>query len=263
MDRAEAAGVGVSVLGHAALLAVAWFVVNRPSPLPTAPRSFEVSYVDEVGLTAASPNPTITAMASVAPEIAPPEQAAPAPAPEPVPEPTPAAPRAAPRPAPSVERAAPPARPAPRPNRGEGTAPAQRNTGSRLGAEILRGIGNDRNARSNSPPAPAFGAEARASLNQALLRALAPCERQPLPAPEASAIRVRVAVALDPEGNLVSARVVGTSNADGELARYAERMRDLALAVVRRCTPIRGLPAEYYGVPGGWRSFNYTFPRRT
>src|SRR5690349_1065907 len=115
MDRAEATGFGVSVVGHCALLAIAWFVVNPPSALPTAPRSFEVSYVDEVGLTAASPTPTISAMASVAPEVAPPEQAAPAP--EPVPEPAPAQPRAAPRPAPGAERAAPPVRPAPSLNR--------------------------------------------------------------------------------------------------------------------------------------------------
>jgi hypothetical protein len=40
-------------------------------------------------------------------------------------------------------------------------------------------------------------------------------------------------------------------------------MRDLALAVVRSCTPISGLPAEFYDVPGGWRQFTYRFPRES
>jgi hypothetical protein len=43
---------------------------------------------------------------------------------------------------------------------------------------------------------------------------------------------------------------------------YERRMQDLALAIVRRCTPIRGLPAQYYDVPRGWRQFTYQFDPR-
>ena len=39
-------------------------------------------------------------------------------------------------------------------------------------------------------------------------------------------------------------------------------MRDLALNVIRQCTPIRGLPGELYDVPRGWREFTYTFDPR-
>ncbi len=263
MDRADATGFGVSVVGHCALLAAAWLVVSRPTPPAISP-SFEVSYVDEVGLTAASPNPAPSAQASVAPEVAPPEEAAPAPAPAPITEPTPAPPRAAPRPAPSPERAAPPARPAPpQAARQQGNATAQRNTGSRLGADLLRGIGNDRNARTNSPPAATYGAAERASVRQAIARALMRCQRQPLPAPEAAAIRVNYRVTLNADGSLASAQFLSVLNDDPALERYERRMRDIALNVITACTPIRGLPAEFYDVPGGWRTFPYQFDPRT
>jgi outer membrane biosynthesis protein TonB len=264
MDRADAAGFGVSVVGHSALLAIAWFFVTRPVELPTEPPSFEVSYVDEVGLTAASPNPAPSAMASVAPEVAPPEEAAPAPAPAPVPEPTPAPARAAPRPAPSPDRAAPPARSdPPRATRQQGSATAQRNTGSLLGPNLLRGIGNDRNVRSNSPPAATYGASERASVRQAIARALMRCQRQPLPAPEAAAIRVDYRITLNPDGSLANAQFVQVLNDDPSLERYERRMKDIALNVINACTPIRGLPAEFYDVPGGWRQFPYRFNPRT
>lgn len=263
MDRAEATGFGVSVVGHCALLAAAWLVVSRPTP-PQVSQAFEVSYVDEVGLTAASPNPAPSAQASVAPEVAPPEEAAPAPAPAPIPDPTPAPPHAAPRPAPSPERAAPPARTAPpQPARQQGAAAAQRNTGSRLGADLLRGIGNDRAARTNSPPAATYGPSERASVRQAIARALMRCQRQPLPAPEAAAIRVNYRVTLNPDGSLASAQFLSVINDDPALERYERRMRDIALNVINACTPIRGLPAEFYDVPGGWRSFPYQFDPRT
>ncbi|HEV2818442.1 MAG TPA: hypothetical protein VGW40_14615, partial [Allosphingosinicella sp.] len=74
MDRTEAAGLGVSVAGHGALLAllsVALMTATRPSPVQQA---MEVSFVDEVALTAAAPQPSSQ-------PAAPP----PAPAPEPAP----------------------------------------------------------------------------------------------------------------------------------------------------------------------------------
>ncbi len=258
MDRAEAAGFGVSVVGHCALLAAAWLIVSRSvAPIPS--QSFEVSYVDEVGLTAASPQSAPSAMAFIAPEVAPPEEAAPAPSPEPDPVPLPQ--RAAPSPAPSPDRAA-PATP-PRATRQQGNATAQRNAGSRLGPDLLRGIGNDRNARSNNPPAATYGPAERASVRQALARALMRCQRQPLPAPEAAAIRVNYRVTLNPDGSLASAQFVSVLNDDPALERYERRMRDIALNVINACTPIRGLPPEFYDVPGGWRSFPYQFDPRT
>ena len=263
MDRAEATGFGVSLVGHGALLLAAWLIVSRPVPTQVS-EAFEVSYVDEVGLTSASPEPAPSAMASVAPEVAPPEQAAPEPVPEPIAEPTPTPQRAAPRPAPSPERATAPARPTPpRTNRQQGTAAARRTTGSLLGNDILRGIGNDRNARTNRAQAVTYGPSERVSVRQAIARALMRCQRQTLPAPEAAAIRVDYNITLNADGSLGSAQFVRVLNDDPSLERYERRMRDIALNVINACTPIRGLPPEFYDVPGGWRQFPYRFNPRT
>jgi len=246
-------------VGHGALLAAAWFIVSRPTP-PQVSQAFEVSYVDEVGLTAASPEPAPSAMASAAPEVAPPEEAAPAPVPEPVAEPAPPQPRAAPRPAPSPERARPAPPAPPRADRQRGSAAARRNAGSLLGPDLLRGIGNDRNARSNNPPAAAYGPAERASVNQAIARALRPCARQPLPADNADTITVEYRVTLSRDGSLANVQFLRVNNADPNLARYERRMRDLGMNVLRACTPIRGLPQGFYDVRGG--QFPYTFDPR-
>ena len=104
--------------------------------------------------------------------------------------------------------------------------------------------------------------EARASINSAIRRALLPCQRQNLPAPEAAEIQVLVDVTLNRDGSLAEASVRRVINSDPELERYERRMRDLALNVIRQCTPIRGLPGELYDVPRGWRQFPYTFDAR-
>jgi hypothetical protein len=68
-------------------------------------------------------------------------------------------------------------------------------------------------------------------------------------------------VVLKQDGSIETARVAGVNDYDQDLRRYEQRMREIALNVIRQCSPIRGLPAEYYSVPRGWRQFNYTFPR--
>jgi hypothetical protein len=262
MERATAAGFGVSVAGHCALVLAAWLIVSRPTP-PQVSQAFEVSYVDEVGLTAASPNPAPSAQASVAPEVGSPEEVAPPPVPEPVAEPTPAPPRAAPRPVPSPERARPAPPAPPRTTRPPGTATAQRNTGSRLGSEILRGIGNDRNARSSSPPAQMTG-QAMANIGQAITRQIQPCaNRQVYPGPGAERIVTPVILRLNPDGSLAGRPRVGTQRGiDDENRRYAQRVADLAVNAFVSCAPLRGLPAELYDVPRGWSNFtmNYRLP---
>jgi hypothetical protein len=89
------------------------------------------------------------------------------------------------------------------------------------------------------------------------------CQRQSLPAPEAAAIRVEYRVSLNPDGSLAGAQFLRVINDDPALERYERRMRDIALNVINACTPIRGLPPEFYDVPGGWRQFPYQFDPRT
>ncbi|WP_114954088.1 hypothetical protein [Sphingosinicella terrae] len=275
MDRAERTGFGVAFVGHAAILA-ALIWLGRPNSEAPQTKAFEVSFVDEVGLTSAAPMPTQQpAAAATAPEAGPVDDSAAAPAPAeaapPVPDPRPVPEQPAltrqPRTRPEPPRQQ-PTRPITRQTRSEPkqTRPSESGTGERsrrplIGDDILKGIGDDRQSRSNAPPAEVPGA-ARASINAAIRRALIPCERQPLPAPEAGAIKVNVRVQLNRDGSLADATVTRVINDDPGLRNYERRMRDLALSIVRGCTPIRGLPAEYYDAPRGWRQFTYQFDPR-
>ena len=258
MDRAEATGFGVAVTGHAALLAALTLGLATVASPPIGTSSIEVSFVEEVGLVSAAPEAvTQPPEQGMAPDAGPPEEA-----PAPVAEPAPAVaqpPRPAAQPEPKqAQRVR--ERPAqPQPN---SEAAGERTRRPRIGNDLLKGLGADPSpSRSQNPPAVMTG-EARASINAAIRRALIPCERQPLPSPEAAAIEVDVRVTLNRNGSLAEANVLRVRNNDPDLEMYERRMRDLALNVIRQCTPIRGLPAELYDVPRGWRQFTYTFDPR-
>lgn len=275
MDRAEATGLGVAVAGHAALLAALSLGLAsvRNIPLPSQP--VEVSLVDEVDIANAAPEASPEpAAAAVAPEVGALEEPAPQPQVEPVPLPPqpqpvptpPVAPRQAIKPAPQKPAPAKPtpAKPAaqkPAPPRPAATGTGAQPRAPRLGSDFLRNIGADPASTSTKPPAATVSAAARASIDAAILRALAPCQRQPLPVPEARQIQVHLKVTLDRDGGLLAADVVRVVNPDPDLKLYEQRMRDLAVSMVRQCTPIRGLPPELYDVRRGWRQFNIIFPR--
>ena len=252
MERLDSTAVGVSLVAHVLLFTA--LALGRAKP-PEVPPVMEVSYVEEAGLTSAAPEPAQAPAQGTAPETGPPEEAAteperPLPDVRPVPQPaarTQPAPLERPTPAPPAQRS--------------GAQQRQRSVAS--DPDFLKGIGRDPSTtRAQQAPAAMTG-EARASINGAIARALRPCERQTLPAPEAAAIKVNVRVTLNPDGSLAEAAVSRVLNTNPGLAKYEQRMRDLALAIVRGCTTIRGLPAQYYDVPRGWRQFTYQFDPRS
>lgn len=256
MQREEAVGLYASLTGHVTLLALLTYgVLFLPKAPPAEPRAMGVAFVDEAGLTSAAPDPAAEApMIGAATEAGPIEDSASTPAPAAAPVP-PQALAALENAASQPRQVRQPARPSPQPGAGERTRRSildDRN--------FLKGIGADRVSQSNRPPAQMTGAQ-RSSIRGLIARALIPCEGQSFPAPQARAIKVQVRVTLNRNGSLADADVVGVRNGNPDLARYETRMRELALAVVRGCTPIRGLPDEYYDVSGGWRQFNYQFPR--
>lgn len=261
MDRTEATGLSVAVVGHGALLAVLTLGLATWSSRPPPSDAIEVSFVDDIGLVSASPQPTETPPEQgMAPQAGPTEDAAPAPpAPAPpLPEPRAAAPE--PRPAP---RAEPPRRP---------PAPAQRPAGagertrrSLIGDDILKGIGRDPSpSRSQRAPAAAMSAQAAADIGSAIRRQVQPCaDRQVDPGPGASRIVTTINLRLNRDGSLAARpRVVRQGGLDDENRRYADRVADLAIASFVGCSPLRGLPQELYDVPRGWSSFtmNYRLP---
>ncbi|HMG45995.1 MAG TPA: cell envelope biogenesis protein TolA [Allosphingosinicella sp.] len=257
MDRTEAAGLGVSLAGHVALLAVLSAALVTASRAPVTPPAMEVSFVDDVGLTSAAPEPSRQPAAPAqAPEVGPTEDAAPAPA----------APAAAPRPAePAPSPAAPQiaqAQPRPAPPAPAGTARATRRPG--LGDLDPRSFGRDPAARSVSPPAAVMSAQAAADIASAISRQVQPCaDRQVYPGPGSERIATPIMLSLNRDGSLKGRPRVGAQRGiDDENRRYAQRVADLAVNAFVSCAPLRGLPQELYDVPRGWSNFtmNYRLP---
>jgi hypothetical protein len=149
---------------------------------------------------------------------------------------------------------------APAPPRQQATGTRQRNSGSLLGPNLLRGIGNDRNAASNNPPAQMTG-QAMANIGQAIQRQVQPCaDRQVYPGPGAERITTEISLSLNPDGSLAARPRAGRQTGiDDENRRYAPRVADLAIATFVGCAPLRGLPADLYAVPRGWRNFTMRY----
>lgn len=271
MDKAERTGLGVAVAGHVLLFAALSFAVGEPPAPPAPPPAVEVEFVDgaEVALRAeAAP------AASQAPELAPePEPVAPEsepivapppeplvqPSPAPVPAPTPPPPKAQPQPRPQPRAARPqpkaaPVRPAAQPKAQPKAAPA-----SRLGPDFLKGIGSDAAPKASGAT---LTAASLAGIQQVIANRIQPCaNRQISPGPGANSIRTTLRLRLREDGSLAATpAVVSQAGTTDENERFADRVADLAVAAVRQCAPLRGLPAALYKTPkGGWSDIRFSY----
>ncbi len=275
MDRAEAAGLGLSLAGHVALIAVlalGLFTLTRPPVVP--PPAIDVDIVaDDVALQSATPQPAPPAP-RVAPEVGPPEEAAPpepvvappVPRPEPAPRVTPApAPRPTPMAKPAPVRPAPPvakpvtARPAPV------AAPADNRPRRRPGIDRslvagLRDTPGAPTARPSPSPAPAaaapIGPAQLAGLAAAIRRQVQPCaDRIVSPGPGAERIVTKLNLQMRPDGSFAVAPRVISQVTDGDNARYGARVGELARAAFVQCAPFE-LPAALYD---GWKNINLNY----
>lgn len=293
MDRAEATGFGVAAAGHIALLAALSLGFASTVTPPAFNPPMEISFVEDVAIESAAPS-NEPAAATIAPDLGPPEEAAPiaepepvppAPAPEPVPVPRPEPPKPAPKPVPKAKPT--PPKPAP-PKAAPKTAPAKnsqpkqsaakatpkqqqpkaagkgtatKSGGSRLGKDFLKGIGSDPAAKSNAPSGAVMSSQAAANIDSAIRRQIQPCaNRQVNPGPGANRITVRLNLKLNRNGTLASRpTVAGTLGVDDENRRYEQRVKDLAINAFTSCSPLRGLPEELYDVPRGWSNFIFRY----
>ena len=74
-------------------------------------------------------------------------------------------------------------------------------------------------------------------MRQAIARALMRCQRQPLPAPEAAAIRVNYRVTLNQDGSLAGAQLVSRAGRRSRARGYERRMRASRSTRSNACTP--------------------------
>jgi hypothetical protein len=270
MDRAEAAGLGVATAGHLVLLAAITYgmaTIRLPAPKSDP---IEVSFVEEAGLRSISPTPAVEAPAALlAPEEGPPAPSMPAPPevqPVPRPEPLTRSPTPAQSPKPAARPSPPkasPAPPKPAPSKPVANPAAARPTGRLSG--LLNGV-SDRasDSRSTTPPAAVMSTQAAASIGSLIRRQVQPCaDRMVNPGPGASRIKVRINLKLNRNGSLrAPPSVEGVSGLDEENRRYAQRVKEMAVAAFTSCSPLRGLPPELYAVSNGWSDFdmNYNLP---
>jgi hypothetical protein len=190
----------------------------------------------------------------------------------PVPEPLPAPPQIQPQPQPRIATTRPQPAPTPRPQPPAAKAtpaPAQQKTAAtrptgRLSG-LLNGIGDrDSPSKRITPPAAVMSGQAAASIGALIRRQVQPCaDRLVNPGPGASRIKVRINLKLNRDGSLKTRPAVeGVSGLDDENRRYAQRVKEMAVAAFTSCSPLRGLPPELYAVPNGWSDFdlNYNLP---
>lgn len=272
MDRAEATGVGVAIAGHAALLAALTLGFANASQPPLMAPPIEVSFVDEIGLQSAVTEVSTEPPAqSIAPDIGPPEEAAPEPAQTPAPpQPTPKAAEAPPEPKPATKQAVKPAPAKSTPAKAQSSKPkaastgkTKATTGSRLGDNFLKGIGSDPSpSRSTKPSGAVMSAQALSGIKAAIERQIQPCaNRQVNPGPGANKIAVTLNIRLNRDGSLAGRpKVMRTSGVTGDNSRYEDRVKDLAIASYVGCSPLRGLPEDLYQTPkGGWSNLAMTY----
>ncbi|HEX8263007.1 MAG TPA: TonB C-terminal domain-containing protein [Allosphingosinicella sp.] len=243
MDRAEAAGLGVATLGHAALLAALTygFAASR-LPVPKSD-PIEVSFVDEVGLESRSPTPSA---AEPAPLPGPPD-AAPQPA-MPAPPRLPEVPAARPEPRlppPGLAPAA-KARPSPAPPKAPAipARPASRRDAGGL-SSVVAGLSDRANpSQSATPPAAAAGAAAQASLRAEVRRQLKPHWKAPTGA-DAEQLRTELSISLARDGRVTRVEVIRTTGQTASNRPQVKLHQERAMRAVQLASPFN-LPAEYY-----------------
>ena len=241
LDRAEWTGTGAAVLFHVALIGALSLSLAHVASVPEPP-AMDVEFVEDIGLTAAAPQPVATPPPpSQAPEIGQAEPVEPVPAiqPKPTPSITPAPPK--PRP---------PAKPSPRV--------------ARIGDDFLKGLNDDLAPRAGpaKPAAPTFSAQARQSIGSAILRQVQPCaDRQPFIGEGANQVRLTINLKLARSGRLIRPPTVIRMSGNPDLrAKYGELLEDQVRRIFADCSPLRGLPPELYDTPdGGWNDYTFTY----
>lgn len=258
LRREDRIGLAVAFALHAALVAV--FLMQPSKRVDIEPgERMTVNLASEVGLEATAPEPVPESRAAVAPTLA--DTPAPMPEPEPVPQPRadpqPRVERPAARPSPAPAAA----RPRSQPSRAAAAQPsapprpAPKPGGSRVGDNFLAGMGGSTTTDETRAPASAIGASTKASLFQAIGRAIKP-HWQPPSGPDVDQIVTKVRFRLRPDGSLAGRpQVAGQSGVNDTNRTQAGRHGEQAIRAVQLAAPF-DLPERYYEA---WKTVSVDF----
>ena len=98
---------------------------------------------------------------------------------------------------------------------------------------------------------PFIIAPALAAIGAHVVRQIQPCaNRQVKPGPGADRIRVTIRLRLNRDGSLAAEpQIRAHDGVDDENSRYVAAVDANAIAAFKNCSPLRGLPPEYYDLP--------------
>ena len=255
LNREESLGLGLAVLGHAAL--VAWLMLHRPAAdLPPPPVRMEVMISDESAAVSTSPEPQAVPAPDKGPVIG---EAPPPPAPEPLPvvKVEPAPPRPAPVPAPAAKvppkASAKPVQAAtkvpPRPATKPGASDFDRNFGA--------GIPTAANGKSKNPPSAAASAQQRSSWTSLIgSKVRGPWNACSVQGLEVQSLRAAVHFTLAADGTVASIDEPVISGITPANRAQVRPFRDCAVRAIKLAAPFTGLPPEFYD---DWKNRNLTF----
>ena len=239
----EKTGLIVAVVLHLAVLAL--LLVQAMMPAPSVPKTerMTVSLAEDVGLEATAPDPVPESRAAIAPTLS----DAPAPAPEILDAPSqpmvdqPVRRVQSPVPAPGATSK--PRRETPRET--AKPKPSKKSGGSLIGNDFLAGAGDSKTTDETRTPASQIGAQAKASIGQAVARQIKP-HWSPPNGPEVEKITTFVRFRLNEDGSLNGRPTVVRQTGITDTNRaQAGRHGEQAIKAVQLAAPF-DLPPEYY-----------------
>ena len=260
MQRAERAGLGLSVVGHVALLAILSLNLMSVREMPKLSEPMDVMLVDKAGLISAAPEMSKEApQAAEAPEVAPTvEDAPPDPAPTPPqPQPKPAPPKPAPSPK-AAEKPAPPAPKAPPAKPAPPAPPAKaKPKATSLGTDFLKGIPVEKSTgKATAPRVAAISPIAMNGLVALIASQVKPCYTIPAGGTDTASIVSRIRLRLKKDGSIaVAPEILGNMGVNGANEAYVRQMNEAATRALQRCAPYK-LPADQFEY---WQDIAFTF----
>lgn len=264
MDRAEGAGLGISIAGHVALLVILSLNLMSVRKLPKLSEPMDVMLVDKAGLTSAAPEVSkAPPQAAQAPEVGPTEETPPEPTPAP-PKPQPAPPTP-PRPAPTPKPAPKPVpqKPAPAPAPEKAVekptpAPAKpKPKATSLGTDFLKGIPVEKSTgKAAAPRAAAISPIAMNGLVALIASQVKPCYTIPAGGTDTTSIISRIRLRLKKDGSIAAApEVIGNLGVTPANQPYVRQMNEAATRALQRCAPYK-LPPDLFEA---WQDLIFTF----
>ncbi|MEQ1547650.1 MAG: TonB C-terminal domain-containing protein [Chakrabartia sp.] len=260
MDRAERTGLGIAILGHAALFAAISFSLMMPQePFKSANPPIDVQLIDATALESAAPDPSPqsspppVAVAPVVEDIAvapPPPSAVPAPKPVKTPPPQ------------AVKKTAPPiSKPKPAPRK------SQLNIGVMSGisdaakreAAARSGTGKGTAASGSGTPAVKTAAQLEASFIQNVFAKMKPYWKAPTGA-DAELLKTNLIIALNRDGSVANIKIVSQSGDNDSNRNLLKLHAERAESAVRRAAPF-DFPIAHYAI---WQTLGpITFDKKS